>query len=154
MSYLPGLACCLVRAGDTFVTAVQVTPLNNVADCVQLLRHLTEVKVEAPLWRRNRTHLMLEGATFHPDGSGCGTLSIDAYVRSVGLRANQLVTVPGGGDFGIDKVYSAPEQVALEVHKAGGSTRALQGHSASSELPLLAEANEDRCALYERTRAQ
>lgn len=116
---------------------MQISPLNSVADCVQLLRHLTENTIHTPIWRRERPHLVVEGAAFQPGEAGdTGLLTLDTYVRSVGLSANQLVTLPGGGDVNINQIFAAAEEVPLDV----GSSRA-------AVLPLLAQADADRCAL-------
>lgn len=108
-----------------------------------LLRHLVSSKIEGPVWRRSRPHLLIEGSTFakaSPDAA-TGTLLVDAYVRNVGLSANRILAVPAAGDFQIDKIWAAPEQVRLKERRTGGM--AVEG---DDELVLLAEADGDRCA--------
>ena len=124
---------------------MQVAPLDTIADCVTFLRHLVSVTIEPPLWRRSRPHLLLEGAVFSkatPEATS-GTLLLDAYVRHVGLRANQIVAVPGGGDFSIDKIWAAPERVPQQEKRQAGMV-ALDDQQ---DLELLAQADEDKCAL-------
>ena len=122
---------------------VQVTPLDAAGECVQLLRQLSEAAVEAPVWRRQRPHLMVEGATYQAatDGTGTCTLALDAYVRNVGLSANQVVAVPEAGDFGIGSVLAAPEQVPLP----GRLHHEVQPLANDADLPVLAKPDEDRC---------
>lgn len=120
---------------------MQVSPLDSIADCVTLLRLLVSCKLEAPLWRQGRPALLLEGATFSkaaPDAAA-GTLVVDAYVREAALTANQALSVPGAGDFSIDKIWAAPEQVPLKGRSSGMAVEQ------SGELPLLAAADDDRC---------
>jgi hypothetical protein len=108
---------------------------------VTLLRHLVSAKIEAPLWRRSRPHLLIEGATYaRGDAPATGTLMLDAYVRHVGLSANQLLAVPTAGDFQIDKIWAAPEQICASNRRPQGMAQ-----DSTSDLALLAEANESRC---------
>lgn len=112
-----------------------------------LLRHLVGLKVEPPLWLRARPHLFIEGAVFSkgstPEAT-TGTLLLDAYVRHVGLSANQIVAVPGCGDFNIDKIWAAPERVPQrEMQQAGMVILDDQ-----QELELLAQADDQKCAPY------
>eukprot|EP00892_Ulva_mutabilis_P004765 jgi/Ulvmu1/2660/UM014_0116.1 len=119
---------------------LKVSPLDTVADCVTLLRLLVSSKLEAPLWRQGRPALLLEGATFStasPDAA-TGTLLLDAYVREAALTANQALSLPGAGDFGIDKIWGAPEQVPLKGRANGMAVEQ------SGELPLLAAADAER----------
>lgn len=130
--------------------AAQVAPLDNVADCVTLLRLLVSCKLEAPLWRQGRPALLLEGATFSkasPD-AGAGTLILDAYVREAGLTANQALSLPGAGDFSIDKIWAAPEQVPLKGRANGMAVDQCGG------LPVLAAADDDRCGAPARVALQ
>lgn len=123
----------------------QISPLDSTADCVRLLRHLSETRLEPPVWRRSRPHLLLEGATCDApvatEGATC-RLHVDAYVRGVPLSPNQLVTVPGAGDFAIESIRAAPELVPVQ---GSGSGAGVAGHHDTAELPVLAEPNERRC---------
>ena len=121
----------------------QISPLDSTADCVRLLRHLSETRLEPPVWRRGRPHLLLEGATCDAppaaaEGAPC-RLHIDAYVRSVPLSPNQLVTVPGAGDFALESIRAAPELVPAQ-----GSGGVPPGQS-TEDLPVLAVPDERRC---------
>ena len=135
----------------TLLYSMQVFPLDEASECVHLLRHLAEVAVEAPMWRRQRPHLMIEAAMFEPStklgaegaqSRGRGVLHLDAFVRSIPLSANQLVTVPGAGDFAIQQVAAAP---------TGGCTGA-EGSAADAAMAVgsatsvLATPDDDRCA--------
>lgn len=121
---------------------LQVSPLDSVADCVAVLRHLVATKLDAPLWRQGRPALLVEGATFSKPapGAAAGTLVLDGYIREAGLTANQALSVPGAGDFSIGTIWAAPEQVPLR-----GRTNGMVAEP-SGELPVLAAADADRCA--------
>lgn len=96
----------------------------DTADCAQLLRHLGEHRGAAPNWRRHRPALLVEAAEFRPDGGAAaaegapGTLLLSGYVRERGLTANQLVHLPGAGDFQIAQIDGAPPPEPLgAVHR-------------------------------------
>ena len=64
-------------------------------------------------------------------------LYLTAYVRAAALTANQLVTIPGGGDFRIGGIAAARELVSM-----GGDAR---GRTLTdAELPVLALPDADR----------
>ncbi len=90
----------------------------------QLLRHLSEHPATVPVWRRQRAALMREAASCSPSSAPAapagpcggaayagpaGTLCLTGYVRSAGLSANQLLHIPGAGDFQIDFIEAAEE---------------------------------------------
>lgn len=121
---------------------LQVSPLDSIADCVALLRHLVATKLDAPLWRQGRPALLVEGAAFSKPAPGgtAGTLVLDGYIREAGLTANQALSVPGAGDFSIGTICAAPEHVPLRGRTSGMVTEPSGG------LPVLAAADADRCA--------
>lgn len=131
--------------GESVTAAnVQVAPLDTMADCVTFLRHLVSLNVEPPLWRRSRPHMLVEGAVFakaNPEATA-GTLLLDAYVRHVGVSANQIVAVPGTGDFSIDKIWAAPEHVPQQEGRQAGMVLLDE----QQDLELLAQADGDKCA--------
>jgi hypothetical protein len=126
---------------------MQVLPLNEFGDCVRLLRHLSEMRLEPHIWRRQRPHLLIEGATFEAEtdadsATTTGRLHLDAYVRAVPLSANQLITLPGGGDFGIESICAAPELVPLDGMHA--HPLAVSNSASSEGLVVLAAPDENR----------
>jgi AARP2CN (NUC121) domain len=117
-------------------------PLDTIADCVQLLRALVELKIEPPMWRRGRPQLLIEGAAFEPHSDASfGTLRIDAYVRHVGLCANQLVAVPGGEDHQIESISAAQELVPLPGQRPRVDAGAADAVLAAADKPWC-----DACA--------
>ena len=52
-----------------------------------------------------------------------GTLKLTAFIRYAGLSANQLVTLPGAGDFQVDLVEGLPDVLGT----GGGSNMDMAG---------------------------
>ncbi|KAG2501525.1 hypothetical protein HYH03_000032 [Edaphochlamys debaryana] len=106
-------------------------------DLAALARHLAEHPPSAPpLWRQQRPGVMVEKAEYEPEAAGPGPSSVAAaaaaagggeggaaggggvltvygFVRGTGLSANQLVTVPGAGDFRILSIHGPPDPHAV-----------------------------------------
>ncbi|CAL8469855.1 g9397 [Coccomyxa elongata] len=91
----------------------KVVAVDDEADCTQFIRNLTEVHPSAPLWRRQRPCLLVDAAHFFPAPDEVGTLTLRGYVRHLGLSANQIVHVPGAGDFQIERIEGTEEPAAL-----------------------------------------
>jgi hypothetical protein len=73
-----------------------------------------------------------------------GTLLLDAYVRHVGLCANQIVAVPGAGDFNIERIWAGKEQVPQREGRHAGMVVLDE----QQDLELLAQADEDKCVSH------
>ncbi|GIL52662.1 hypothetical protein Vafri_8489 [Volvox africanus] len=126
---------------------------DTAADMAAVVRHLVEHPPAAPpLWRQQRPGIMVERAEYEPlceesvpgpgpsagltasPGAGAGgTLVVYGYVRGAGLSANQLVTVPGGGDFRILSIHAPRDP------NAPGAGRPL--HAAAKQTEAEAETN-------------
>ncbi len=95
---------------------------DSAADCSQLVRHLAERPAPTlPLWRQHRPALLVEHAAFAAQPAApqaAGLLRLTGWVRGAGLSANQLVTVPGVGDFQIEHIEAAPLPQQAQ-HKGG-----------------------------------
>jgi hypothetical protein len=106
---------------------------DHVQDMQQLLRTLADSTPQLPVWRRQRPYLMVQQAAFVPQqqqqqqqqGGDLGELHLTGYVRAQGLSANQLVTVPGAGDFQILRIEAAREptqqQQQQQRHRKGAA---------------------------------
>ncbi|GIL79816.1 hypothetical protein Vretifemale_9103 [Volvox reticuliferus] len=126
---------------------------DTAADMAAVVRHLAEHPPAAPpLWRQHRPGIMVERAEYEPlhvgsaagpgpsagltaapaAGAG-GTLVVYGYVRGAGLSANQLITVPGGGDYSILSIHAPPDPNAL------GAGRPM--HMAAKPIEAAVEAN-------------
>ena len=87
-------------------------------DMQQLLRVLADTTPQLPVWRRQRPYLLVQQAAFLPtpqqqqqqqQEDTVGELHLTGFIRAQGLSANQLVTVPGAGDFQILRIEAAEE---------------------------------------------
>lgn len=110
-------------------------------DFKQIVRHITDSSVSVPGWRQQRSHIIAEQAVYD-DVSG--SLLLTGYVRHKGLTAQQLIHVPGAGDFQIAKIEAAEEPVRLA--KGSGGLDAVMGGviavSAPEEREPLVRENE------------
>jgi pre-rRNA-processing protein TSR1 len=85
-------------------------------DMQQLLRSLADSTPQLPVWRRQRPYVLVQQAAFVPQQQQqqqqndiVGELHLTGYIRAQGLSANQLITVPGAGDFQILRIEAAKE---------------------------------------------
>uniref|UniRef100_A0A383VWG4 Bms1-type G domain-containing protein n=1 Tax=Tetradesmus obliquus TaxID=3088 RepID=A0A383VWG4_TETOB len=120
--------------GDTKLVAG-----DNTQDMQQLLRTVADSMPQLPVWRRQRPYVMVQQASFQLNGQQqqqddqqqqqLGQLRLTGYVRAQGLSANQLITVPGAGDFRILRIEGPPDPAAAiaqpppqqRQHKKGGA---------------------------------
>lgn len=126
----------------------KVFHVDTAADCQQLIRHLAEHPVSVPHWRQQRPSIMVEAADFRPSaepaaaeastsGAGVtGTLMLTGYVRYAGLSANQLISIPGAGDFHIERIEGPVEPLPAGGKSHGRST---DMDMAGTEPALLAQ---------------
>jgi pre-rRNA-processing protein TSR1 len=110
--------------GDTKLLSGDTTQ-----DMQQLLRTLADSMPQLPVWRRQRPYIMVQQASFQlneqqqQDGDvqqqqqQLGQLRLTGYVRAQGLSANQLITVPGAGDFRILRIEGPPDPAAAAVQQ-------------------------------------
>ncbi|KAK9859345.1 hypothetical protein WJX84_011275, partial [Apatococcus fuscideae] len=148
----PGVVSMKQRAADRKQAAAALEPqvagglkvasIDNAGDAQQLLRQLSEQKGSIPGWRQQRPSLLVEAASFQatPDASAPGTLEIRGHVRTLGLSPNQLVHIPGAGDFQIGAVYgpSEPAPDVGELH-SGRKRKGTDEVMADAQPRLLAE---------------
>jgi pre-rRNA-processing protein TSR1 len=137
---------------------------DNTQDMQQLLRTLADSMPQLPVWRRQRPYIMVQQASFQlneqqqqqqqQDGQQqqqqqqLGQLRLTGYVRAQGLSANQLITVPGAGDFRILRIEgphdpaAAVAQQRQQQHKKGGAAGAMdmdmQDGAGAAAGPVLA----------------
>lgn len=117
------------------------------ADLQQVLRHLHDSAPSVPRWRTARPSVLCESAAFVPSPTdpSRGTLLLRGYVRQLALSANQLLHIPGAGDFQMGQIDgpSAPSCAAAPRQprrgEAGGSAMEAEG----GEPPVLARADPD-----------
>jgi pre-rRNA-processing protein TSR1 len=127
---------------------------DGAADAAQLLRHLADAAPQPPLWRRARPAILVQEASFQLDAAdtnaaaaaaaaedaapavpAAGVLRLTGYVRGAGLSANQLVTVPGAGDYKLVAI-EGPADPALQPARAAPKARAGGGGGGGGDLEM------------------
>ncbi|KIZ05338.1 hypothetical protein MNEG_2614 [Monoraphidium neglectum] len=141
---------------------------DGAADAQQLLRHLADAAPQPPVWRRQRAAVLVQEAAFSLDPAGnaadgqqqqqqqqeqqqqqqqqqpAGTLRLTGYVRGAGLSANNLVTVPGAGDFQLLAIEGPPDPAAhghghgARAAPNGGDSDMADAGGGAGALPVLA----------------
>lgn len=86
----------------------KVMAADTAVDFRQVVRHITDSAVSVPVWRQQRSHIIPDVAEYDDTS---GSLVLTGYVRHKGLTAQQLIHVPGAGDFQIAKIEAAEEPV-------------------------------------------
>lgn len=98
---------------------------DNEVDVKQIVRHVTDSSCTTPIWRQQRPHVIPDAAEFYTSTNNDmnqkaeGTLVLTGYIREKALTANQLIHIPGAGDFQIEKIESVAEpQSLLQTQKS------------------------------------
>eukprot|EP00879_Flechtneria_rotunda_P011793 GHRR01012320.1.p1 GENE.GHRR01012320.1~~GHRR01012320.1.p1 ORF type:complete len:633 (+),score=247.02 GHRR01012320.1:2-1900(+) len=148
---------------------VKLLPGDTQQDMEQVLRALADSIPQLPVWRRQRPYIVVQQAAFVLDQQQqqqdtqelheqqqqqTGQLHLTGYVRAQGLSANQLLTVPGAGDFRIlriDGPSDPAEGTAAQRQRQqqkGGSTDAVMsdaaGAAGNTATPVLAVPNPEQ----------
>jgi pre-rRNA-processing protein TSR1 len=145
---------------------------DNTQDMQQLLRTLADSMPQLPVWRRQRPYIMVQQASFEANEQQqqqqqqqigqqqqqqqqqLGQLRLTGYVRAQGLSANQLITVPGAGDFRILRIEGPPDPAAAvmqqrqQQQRKGGAAGAMdmdmQDAAGAAAGPVLALPDPER----------
>jgi hypothetical protein len=98
---------------------VKAVPADSRAEQLELVRQVAEQRGTQPRWRAQRAYLLAERAHVAPEppavgasaaeGSETVTVTVKGYVRGTMLSANQLVHLPGVGDFPVERISSVSE---------------------------------------------
>eukprot|EP00884_Botryococcus_braunii_P001387 jgi/Botrbrau1/11249/Bobra.0038s0021.1 len=128
----------------------KVFPLAEPSDAHQIIRQLVDIRPSVPHWRLPRPSLMLDAASYFPSEvpqePSMGTLVVRGYIRNQGLSANQLVHVPGAGDFQIAQICGPqePEPVLAPQKRHHRTDSAMDVcQPPDGEAPVLATPNPD-----------
>ncbi|CAG9859624.1 unnamed protein product [Phyllotreta striolata] len=74
-------------------------------DAINVLRKIGNQKRKSVLYRDRRPHLYGEELEYIPDAEGTlGTLKVTGYLRGTNLSVNQLIHIPGLGDFQMTQI--------------------------------------------------
>jgi len=105
------------RAGEAlsgFIPAdhYKLMAADTPVDFKQIVRHVTDSALSTPVWRQQRPHVIASDAEFVcAPGRMEGNLVVTGYIRHKALTAQQLIHVPGAGDFQIEKIESSIEPI-------------------------------------------
>ncbi|RUS28877.1 hypothetical protein BC938DRAFT_481330 [Jimgerdemannia flammicorona] len=81
--------------------------IDNEADAVNILRHISEQRPKPLAWRDQHPYLVAESVTFRPNDAtegSTGTLEVTGYARGLPFNANRLVHLQNFGDFQVKQV--------------------------------------------------
>lgn len=88
----------------------KVMPLDKNSDGINILRRIGNQKRRSVLYRDRRPHLLGEDIEYIPDQEGTmGTLKVTGYLRGTTLSVNQLIHIPGLGDFQMIQIDAPPD---------------------------------------------
>ncbi|CAG9833535.1 unnamed protein product [Diabrotica balteata] len=83
----------------------KVLVMDKNVDGVNVLRKIGSQKRKSVLYRDRRPHIFSKSVDYVPDAEGTlGTLKISGYLRGTALSVNQLVHIPGLGDFQMSQI--------------------------------------------------
>jgi pre-rRNA-processing protein TSR1 len=129
---------------------IKLMAADTQADMQQVLRVLADSTPQLPVWRRQRPYLLVQQAAFVPQQQqqqqedGVGELRVTGYIRTQGLSANQLISLPGAGDFRIARIEGLQEPVAAAV--AAAQQQRSKAAAASGEVDMVDAAGGDAAA--------
>ncbi|XP_053672986.1 pre-rRNA-processing protein TSR1 homolog [Anopheles nili] len=109
--------------------------LDTVSDGLNLLRRIGGQKRRILHNRANRPHLLGEKVEFLPNATeAMGTLKVTGFLRGVPLSVNQLVHIPGLGDFQLESVASPADPYRIRKLEDGEMS-----NSDEQRAPLVAD---------------
>ncbi|ERL91831.1 hypothetical protein D910_09156 [Dendroctonus ponderosae] len=92
--------------------------LDRNCDGINILRRLGDQKRKTILYRDHRPYVLGEELEYIQDDQGSmGTLKVTGYLKGATLSVNQLVHIPGLGDFQLAQVDAVTDPNNLEKHK-------------------------------------
>ncbi|KAJ8933918.1 hypothetical protein NQ318_016490 [Aromia moschata] len=92
--------------------------LDKNVDGLNILRRIGNQKRKSVLYRDRRPHLLGENVEYLPDAQGTlGTLKITGYLRGTELSVDQLVHIPGLGDFQMLQIDALADPNRIDKNK-------------------------------------
>ena len=111
---------------------MKAAPADTRAERLDVVRLVCEHRGAQPRWRSARAYVLAERAGIEAklapagpvpaSGSETVTVTVEGYVRGAPLSANQLIHLPGVGDFPVDRVTSATEPCGVAARRGGDAT--------------------------------
>lgn len=116
----------------------KVVMLDTDSDALNVLRKIGAGKKNIQHNRMNRPHLYGEKVEYAE-----GSLKVTGFLRGVGLDVNQLVHIPGLGDFQLDQIDGPADPFPIEKRRvaAEGSMESDSAAGSSSGVRVLARAD-------------
>ncbi|KAH9303457.1 hypothetical protein KI387_015040, partial [Taxus chinensis] len=128
---------CILRLASEFPEDCKILPADTKDDCQKLLRHFSEQRLSVPQWRNQRPFLMAQKVEFATSEQDLGrsTLLLSGYVRAHSLSVDQLVHVPGAGDYRLDQIDILEDPFPLnQCQKDKGDSMQLDDNSQSQKV--------------------
>ena len=111
---------------------MKAAPADTRAERLDVVRLVCVHRGAQPRWRSARAYVLAERAGIEAElapagpvpasGSETVTVTVEGYVRGAPLSANQLIHLPGVGDFPVDRVTSATEPCGVAARRGGDAT--------------------------------
>uniref|UniRef100_U5EVS0 Pre-rRNA-processing protein TSR1 homolog n=1 Tax=Corethrella appendiculata TaxID=1370023 RepID=U5EVS0_9DIPT len=108
----------------TILPEEKLMSLDSGTDALNLLRRIGGQKRKTLHFRENRPHLLAEQVDFVPNQDGLtGTLQVTGYLRGIPLSVDQLVHIPGLGDFQMSQIDAPadPHKIRKSENEASSS---------------------------------
>ncbi|KAJ8918434.1 hypothetical protein NQ315_008131 [Exocentrus adspersus] len=98
----------------------KIMVLDKNVDGVNILRKMGNQKRKSVLYRDRRPHLLGEEIEYVPDDKGTsGSLKVTGYLRGTVLSVNQLIHIPGLGDFQMLQIDAPDDPNRINKNAAG-----------------------------------
>uniref|UniRef100_A0A1Y1N7A1 Pre-rRNA-processing protein TSR1 homolog n=3 Tax=Photinus pyralis TaxID=7054 RepID=A0A1Y1N7A1_PHOPY len=119
----------------------KIMTLDKSSDALNVLRKIGNQKHKSVINRDRRPHLYAEECEFVNGEGSLGTLMVTGHLRGTPLSANDLIHLPGLGDFQISQIDAIPEpQSAEKVAGTGvGVARVLERADITKQESLVSE---------------
>ncbi|XP_055613480.1 pre-rRNA-processing protein TSR1 homolog [Uranotaenia lowii] len=119
----------------------KIMTLDSSTDGLNLLRRIGGQKRRVLHNKANRPHLYGERVEYVPGADSVGTLKVTGFLRGIPLSVNQLVHIPGLGDFQLSEVYGLEDPY---------KPRKNDEEMTSGEAKLLAKADPEKQTSLQR----
>lgn len=108
---------------NVYIPNEKVIDCGSVSDNLNILRRICTQKQKSILFRDTRPHLYAENLEFIPNADKTGTLKFTGFLRGTQLNVNDLVHIPGIGDYQMNMIESTPDPHYFEKFTNSGDCR-------------------------------
>ena len=135
---------------------MKALPADSPEELFELVRQVANLACTQPMWRAARAYVLAERISVFPVSAlrdcPCApaertvTLSIEGYIRGTCMTADQLVHLPGVGDFSVENILEIPERTKNDFkHPVHRRESASVDESITSEDIRIHVPNPDFC---------